>query len=77
MNGFQFFETSAITGKNVEEAFVTIAREIYSKIRQGDYYPTHDWEGIKEGTYLALCEPPGMRDSTILKADCGGGGSCC
>ena len=32
----KFLETSALSGKNVEEAFLLIAREIYAKVEAGD-----------------------------------------
>ncbi|ESO00149.1 hypothetical protein HELRODRAFT_83286 [Helobdella robusta] len=77
-NGFHFFETSAVTGNNVEEVFCTIAREIYAKVHKGEYLLSDDWDGVKEGTNLALCQPIKVRETAALKQDhCGGYGSCC
>lgn len=36
-HGLVFFETSAKTAENVEEAFVSTAQKIYEKIQQGVY----------------------------------------
>lgn len=45
-----FLETSARTGKNVEEAFQTVTQEIYNKVTSGDYkVDDENWEGIKSG----------------------------
>lgn len=35
--GIYFLETSARTGKNVEEAFQTVTQEIYNRISSGEY----------------------------------------
>jgi len=48
--GIHFTETSAKTGKNVEEAFQVITQEIYNKIQTGEYKVDDEhWEGIKTG----------------------------
>ncbi len=48
--GIHFLETSARTGKNVEEAFQTVTQEIYNRISTGEYKVDDDcWEGIKSG----------------------------
>ena len=45
-----FFETSAKTGKNVEEVFVESARQIAVKISEGYYDLENDSCGIKRGS---------------------------
>jgi len=48
--GLHFLETSAKTGKNVEEAFQVVTQEIYNKVKAGDYnVDDEQWEGIKTG----------------------------
>ncbi|KTG40552.1 hypothetical protein cypCar_00002778, partial [Cyprinus carpio] len=41
-NELMFLETSALTGENVEEAFVQCARKILNKIESGSGYPVGD-----------------------------------
>lgn len=48
--GIHFTETSAKTGKNVEEAFQVVTQEIYNRVQAGEYRVDDDqWEGIKTG----------------------------
>ena len=49
-NGMIFFETSAKTGKNVEEVFVESAKNIAKKINEGYYDLENDSCGIKKGS---------------------------
>ena len=48
-NGMLFFETSAKTGKNIEEIFIKSSLEIAKKIDSGFYDLTNDSCGIKQG----------------------------
>jgi Ras-related protein Rab-2A len=48
-HGLIFMETSAKTAANVEEAFISTAREIYTKIQEGVIDPSNDGFGIKLG----------------------------
>lgn len=44
-----YIETSAKTGKNVEEAFSTLAKDIYEMLLSGKVKVHPEWDGIKEG----------------------------
>ena len=48
-NGMIFFETSAKTGKNIEEIFTNSSYEIAKRIENGFYDLTNENCGIKEG----------------------------
>ena len=45
----KFIETSAIDGANVEEAFLTIARDIYARVERGELRAQPGWDGVKAG----------------------------
>lgn len=46
-HGMTFFESSAKTGKNVEEIFKTSAKEIAKRLKNGEYDLEEDETGIK------------------------------
>ena len=48
-NGMLFFETSAKTGKNIEEIFMNSSYEIAKRINNGFYDLTNENNGIKQG----------------------------
>ncbi|CAO2642607.1 Ras-related protein Rab-4A [Lemmus lemmus] len=48
-NGLMFLETSALTGENVEEAFMQCARKILNKIQSGELDPERMGSGIQFG----------------------------
>ncbi|XP_015283793.1 PREDICTED: ras-related protein Rab-4A [Gekko japonicus] len=48
-NEMMFLETSALTGENVEEAFVQCARKILNKIESGELDPERMGSGIQYG----------------------------
>ena len=50
-HGISFFETSARTGFQVEEAFTSLSQSIYNKILIGDYRIQDGWDGIKKGYF--------------------------
>ncbi|VDL85443.1 unnamed protein product [Nippostrongylus brasiliensis] len=45
----KFIETSAITGKNIFDAFLMMAQEVYKRVEEGYLRPTEGWEGVKGG----------------------------
>ncbi|CAG8543393.1 10962_t:CDS:2, partial [Ambispora gerdemannii] len=51
-HGLFFMETSAKTAANVEEAFVSTAKDIYDKIKQGIFDVSNEANGIKVGMHL-------------------------
>ena len=48
-NGMLFFESSAKTGKNIEEIFINSSYEIAKRINKGFYDLTNENSGIKQG----------------------------
>ncbi len=48
-NEMMFLETSALTGENVEEAFLKCARSILTKIESGELDPERMGSGIQYG----------------------------
>ena len=70
-HGARFLETSARTGQNVEETFLTVTRDIYRMLESGHVYMEDGWDGIKAG----YAHP---RDSIILEQhEQESSGGCC
>eukprot|EP00474_Spongospora_subterranea_P008538 CRZ08996.1 hypothetical protein [Spongospora subterranea] len=70
-NGLIFFETSAKTATNVEEAFIKTAEQIYSKIQSGIYDVNNEAHGIKIGM------APSSNALGASGADANASGKCC
>ncbi|KAL7055610.1 hypothetical protein AAHC03_023027 [Spirometra sp. Aus1] len=52
LGDYQYVETSALTGANVEQVFLLLAESVYSKMKAGIYTElgsTGEWDGIKPG----------------------------
>lgn len=76
-HGLIFMETSAKTSANVEEAFISTAKEIYDKIQQGIFDLKNESNGIKIGPqHIAL---PARQGGAPGGKDGAGGaaGGCC
>jgi len=58
-HGLIFFETSAKTATNVEEAFIQTAQKIYEKIQSGVYDVGNEGNGIKVGLPTTNAPAPG------------------
>uniref|UniRef100_T1GJ01 Ras-related protein Rab-14 n=1 Tax=Megaselia scalaris TaxID=36166 RepID=T1GJ01_MEGSC len=52
-NGLYFFETSAMNGQNVEEAFIEMARIIYQNIQEGRLDLNASESGVQRRTTIA------------------------
>jgi len=70
-HGLIFFETSAKTATNVEEAFIQTAQKIYEKIQSGVYDVGNEGNGIKVGLPQTNAPVPGQENKTTP----GGGGA--
>lgn len=70
INGLKFLETSAKSGQNVEEAFLTVARDIYQLLEEGKIQVEEGWDGVKNG----FARP---RESFQLMEGEAEGGGCC
>ena len=69
-HGLKFIETSAKTGQNVEEAFCTIARDVFDMLERGQIKVEEGWDGVKNG----YARP---RESfTLIEGESEGGGCC-
>lgn len=69
-HGLKFLETSARTGQNVEEVFLTITKDVYRMLEDGQVYVEDGWDGIKQG----YAQP---RDGVLLRSVDHGSGGCC
>jgi len=49
INGLRYVETSARNGQNVEEAFQTLAKDVYQLLEEGRVKIEEGWDGIKPG----------------------------
>lgn len=67
----KFLETSAKTGKNVEESFYTLAKDVYDLLEQGNILIEEGWDGVKSG----YAKPRGSL--SIMEQESEGGGGCC
>lgn len=56
-NGLVFLETSAKTAANVETAFIKTAENIYEKIKDGQYDPSREGNGVKLGVMPSAPKP--------------------
>jgi Ras-related protein Rab-2A len=57
-HGLVFMETSAKTASNVEQAFIKTADNIYEKIKDGQYDPSREGNGVKLGVMANAPKPP-------------------
>lgn len=76
-HGLIFMETSAKTSTNVEEAFISTAKEIYDKIQQGIFDIKNESNGIKIGPQHIGPAPGAGGGGPARPGDATGGGGCC
>ena len=69
-HGLKFMETSAKTGKNVEEAFLAITRDVYGMLERGEIGVEEGWDGIKNG----YARP--REHFQLIEGESEGGGCC-
>jgi len=70
-NGLVFMETSAMSAKNVEKAFVSVATDVIKKIDSGVIDP-HTYPGIKLGPLYIQSNPEAAKlqqQNVVLTAD--------
>lgn len=53
-NGFRFFETSAITGQNIEAAFLVLTQDIYAQVNAGSISVEEGFGGIQNGNFRSI-----------------------
>lgn len=71
-HGFRYMETSAKTGQNIEEAFQTMASDIYALVEKGLIKVEEGWDGVKDG----LANREGVNLSLAQQKTDNGGGCC-
>ena len=49
-NGMEYFETSALSGSNVEEVFNALAQRICLLLEEGSIQVQEGWDGVKRGS---------------------------
>jgi len=76
-HGLMFLETSAKTARNVEEAFLKPAEEIYKKIQRGIYDVSNEQYGIKVGMASQPNGPGGSNHANINSPQKKNSGGCC
>ncbi|KAF1429733.1 Ras-related protein Rab-4B, partial [Spheniscus humboldti] len=71
-NELMFLETSALTGENVEEAFLKCARTILNKIESGELDPERMGSGIQYGdaSLRQLRQPRGAQAQSRQQCGC-------
>ncbi|MGH0114909.1 UNVERIFIED_CONTAM: hypothetical protein FKN15_065833 [Acipenser sinensis] len=71
-NELMFLETSALTGENVEEAFLKCARNILNKIESGELDPERMGSGIQYGdaSLRQLRQPRGVTAQNQQQCNC-------
>ncbi|XP_069763879.1 ras-related protein Rab-4B [Narcine bancroftii] len=71
-NELMFLETSALTGENVEEAFLKCARTILNKIESGELDPERMGSGIQYGdaSLRQLRQPRSMQTQNKQQCNC-------
>lgn len=53
-NGFRFFETSAVTGQNIEDAFLALTQDIYALVNAGAISVEEGSSGIQNGNFRSI-----------------------
>ncbi|XP_040132939.1 ras-related protein Rab-4A isoform X5 [Ictidomys tridecemlineatus] len=70
-NELMFLETSALTGENVEEAFVQCARKILNRIESGELDPERMGSGIQYGDAALRQLRSPRRTQAVSVQECG------
>ena len=76
----RFFETSARSGENVEEVFLSLSRDVYALVEAGRLRPEEGWDGVKAGYggEAGRGDTGGVLLALKAGGEWGGGaGSCC